>query len=55
MAAGSVNVPVAVANVLAFVGLALQSRDRVQLREAGWSLQALGIALLGVGWLSAVA
>jgi len=53
--AGSVNLAGAVATVLALAGVALQSRDKVGLREAGWSLQALGVALLGLGWLSAVA
>jgi len=52
---GRFNPAVAAATVLAFVGVALQLRESSAAREAGWSLQAVGIALLGLGWLSAVA
>ena len=52
---GAVNPAVALATVIAVGGFALQSRANVSAREIGWTLQAGGIALLGLGWLSAVA
>jgi 4-hydroxybenzoate polyprenyltransferase len=55
IASGGVNVGVAAATILGVVGLALQTRESAAARQAGWSLQAVGIALLGLGWLSAVA
>jgi 4-hydroxybenzoate polyprenyltransferase len=44
---------VALATALALLGLALSSRSKLPLREAGWQAQCLAIALLGVGWLLA--
>ena len=55
LASDTFNLAVAAATVLALVGLVLQSREAASTREAGWSFQAVGIALLGLGWLSAVA
>lgn len=52
---GAVNPAVALATLSAVAGLILQMRSGVSARELGWTLQALGIALLGLGWLSAVA
>jgi 4-hydroxybenzoate polyprenyltransferase len=53
--ASQLNLAVVGASALAIVGLAFQSRLSVRQREIGWSLQAAAIALLGVGWVSAVA
>src|SRR4051812_5183899 len=55
LATGAVNRAVAGATALAVIGLVLQTRDATAAREVGWSMQALGVALLGVGWLAAVA
>ena len=52
---GSVVPIVAAASALAVIGYALQTRRSVTVREAGWSAQAGAIALLAIGWLSAVA
>ncbi len=52
---GELNPAVLAATLIAVVGLGLQSRIGVGYREVGWSLQACGIALLALGWLSAVA
>jgi 4-hydroxybenzoate polyprenyltransferase len=52
---GTLNLAVAGATVVAIAGFVLQTRAGVTARETGWSLQAVGIALLGLGWLSAVA
>jgi 4-hydroxybenzoate polyprenyltransferase len=48
------NVAVAAATACAAGGLLLQARASVRSRELGWSLQAIGIALLALGWLFAV-
>jgi len=45
---------VAVATAVAVVGLALSAAERVSLRAAGWTAQAIAIALLAFGWLRAV-
>lgn len=50
-----VNLAVAAGSLTALVGFALSTRRSITAREAGWSLQAGSICLLGVGWLSAVA
>lgn len=55
MGTGMLNLAVVGATFLAAAGLVFQARSEVRAREIGWSLQATGIALLGVGWLSAVA
>jgi 4-hydroxybenzoate polyprenyltransferase len=55
LGSGKLNLAVAAATVLAVFGIALQTRESTAAREAGWTLQAVGIALLGLGWLSAVA
>ncbi len=52
---GNLNLAVAGATIVALAGYGLQTRAAPNQREIGWSLQAIGIALLGVGWLSAVA
>ncbi len=49
-----VNVLLAVGSLLAVTGLALSARRPTLAREAGWSSQAIAIALLGWGWLLAV-
>jgi 4-hydroxybenzoate polyprenyltransferase len=50
-----VNLLVAAGSLTALAGFVLSTRRSVMAREAGWSLQAGSICLLGVGWLSAVA
>lgn len=50
-----INLAVAGASVLAVAGFVFQTRASTRSREVGWSMQAAGIALLGLGWLSAVA
>jgi 4-hydroxybenzoate polyprenyltransferase len=52
---GSANVVIGLATVCALAGFVLQTRAAVAARQVGWSLEAMGIALLGVGWLWAVA
>jgi 4-hydroxybenzoate polyprenyltransferase len=47
-------IAVALATVCAGVGVALSAAERPDLRERGWQLQVVGIALLGGGWLLAV-
>ncbi len=46
---------VALATVCAGGGIALSTAQRPDIRERGWQLQVVGIALLGGGWLLAVA
>ena len=43
------------ATLLAMVGVGLSTRAPRRSRAWGWSLQAVGIALLGIGWLAAAA
>jgi hypothetical protein len=43
------------ASAVAIAGLLFQFRRDGRSRAIGWSLQATGIALLGLGWLAAVA
>ena len=45
---------VAIATAVAIVGLVLSASERVGLRAAGWTAQAVAIALLAFGWLGAV-
>jgi 4-hydroxybenzoate polyprenyltransferase len=52
---GSENFVTGTATVCALAGFALQTRGAVAARQVGWTLEAMGIALLGVGWLWAVA
>lgn len=47
-------VVVATGSALAAVGYALSTRQGISKRAAGWSMQAVSICVLGVGWLSAV-
>ncbi len=49
-----VLVPIAATTVIA-VGIGLVGARRAAVRERGWELEALGVALLGVAWLAAVA
>lgn len=46
--------PVAGASALALLGLGLSAAPRPAWREVGWMVQACGLALLGLAWLSAV-
>lgn len=41
--------------VLALAGLALAAAPAAALRERGWELESLGLALVGVAWLAGVA
>lgn len=45
---------VALATLLALLGLGLSTSPRPSWREIGWMVQACAIALLGLGWVSAV-
>lgn len=45
---------VAAATTAAFAGLGLSAAASISLRAAGWTLQAIALALLGLGWLAAV-
>jgi 4-hydroxybenzoate polyprenyltransferase len=45
---------VAIATLVAIGGLLLSAARRVSLRAAGWTLQAVAIALLAFGWLGAI-
>jgi 4-hydroxybenzoate polyprenyltransferase len=47
-------VPVVAATLLGLLGLGLSASPRPALREIGWMIQACAIALLGLGWVSAV-
>jgi 4-hydroxybenzoate polyprenyltransferase len=46
--------PAAGATTLALIGLGLSAAARPAWREAGWMVQAVSIALLGLAWLSVV-
>jgi 4-hydroxybenzoate polyprenyltransferase len=46
---------VAVSSFIAAAGYAMSARDSVSSRAWGWTLQAVALALLGVGWVAAVA
>lgn len=50
----SALVPVAAASGVAVIGLVLSAAPRPALREVGWMVQAIAIALLALGWLSDV-
>jgi 4-hydroxybenzoate polyprenyltransferase len=39
---------------LGWAGVALSGRERRRLRQAGWEVQAMGIVLVGAGWISAL-
>jgi 4-hydroxybenzoate polyprenyltransferase len=51
---GAAGVLVALASTLALVGYVLSACPSDRARQAGWSVQAAAICVLGVGWLSAV-
>ena len=53
-AAGSL-LAIGLATVAAGVGIALSAAHLSRARERGWQLQVVGLALLGGGWLLAVA
>ncbi len=55
ISSGRFSPAVATASAAALIGLFLLARQSARTRELGWSLEAGGIALLGLGWLSAVA
>jgi 4-hydroxybenzoate polyprenyltransferase len=42
------------ATALAAIGVRLSAASAMSRRERGWRLQALGVAVLGIGWLAAV-
>lgn len=48
-------VAMALATVCAGIGITLSAAGRAEVRERGWQLQLVGIALLAGGWLLAVA
>lgn len=50
-----VNLILALASGLAVLGLPLSARHSLLAREAGFAFQAIGVALLGLGWMLAVA
>jgi 4-hydroxybenzoate polyprenyltransferase len=50
----SVLIITALATSLAVVGVVLSARRSRRSREAGWMVQAVSLACLGVGWLAAV-
>jgi hypothetical protein len=47
-------VPIAAASALALAGAALSAQPQPRRREAGWMVQAVAIALLGLAWLAAL-
>lgn len=53
-ASAATLLPVAVALLVALVGLLLSAAPRPSWRELGWMVQACAIALLGLAWVAAV-
>jgi 4-hydroxybenzoate polyprenyltransferase len=53
-ASSSALLPVVAASSLAVIGIVLSANLRPDWRRAGWMVQAVAIALLGVAWLSVV-
>ena len=49
-----VNLILAAGSLAAIAGLVLSARSPVRDRQAGWSLQAVSICLVALGWLSSV-
>jgi len=50
-----VNILLGAGSLTAVAGFGLSTRPTVRERQAGWSLQAVSICLVALGWLSAVA
>jgi 4-hydroxybenzoate polyprenyltransferase len=50
-----VNLILAAGSLAALAGIVFSARSSVRDRQAGWSLQAVSICLLALGWLSSVA
>jgi 4-hydroxybenzoate polyprenyltransferase len=46
--------PVAIASALALAGLAFSASAAPRLREVGWMVQAVAVALLGIAWVATV-
>jgi 4-hydroxybenzoate polyprenyltransferase len=51
---GQISLLLAGGSVAAIAGLSLSARSAVRDRQAGWSLQAVSICLVALGWLSSV-
>lgn len=50
--AGAGLVAAIVATVVTTLGVALSWQERLGLREAGWLLQAAGLAIMAAAWLA---